>query len=54
MTIEEAAQYFGIGETKLRKIAEEKEAADFILCNGNRKMIKRRLFEEYIDRTRAI
>ena len=49
LTIEEAAKYFQIGETKLRRLIENNPNENFILCNGNRKLIKRRLFEDYID-----
>ena len=49
LTIEEAAKYFQIGETKLRRLIENNPDENFILCNGNRKLIKRRLFEDYID-----
>lgn len=49
MSIEEAAQYFRIGENKIRKIVKENKDADFILWNGNRPQIKRTLFERYID-----
>lgn len=50
LSIEEAAAYFRIGENKLRKIINEKSDADFILWNGNRPQIKRRKFEDFIDR----
>lgn len=50
LTVEEAAQYFQIGEGKLRRLLNENPDSDYILSNGNRKQIKRRLFEEYIDR----
>ena len=49
LTIEEAARYFRIGENKLRRIAEENLDAKWILMNGNRIQIKRKLFEEVID-----
>ncbi len=49
LTIEEAAAYFRIGEKKLRQIVAEDETAAFVLMNGNRIQIKRRLFEQYID-----
>lgn len=49
LTIEEAAAYFRIGEKKLRQIVAEDETAPFVLMNGNRVQIKRRLFEQYID-----
>ncbi|HEL0622986.1 TPA: excisionase [Streptococcus equi subsp. zooepidemicus] len=49
MTIEEAAQYFRIGENKLRKLAEEQPPHDWVIMNGNRIQIKRKLFEKFID-----
>ena len=49
LTIEEAAKYFRIGENKLRKMAEENPDANWVLMNGNRIQIKRRLFEQVID-----
>ncbi len=48
MTIEEGAQYFGIGEKKLRRIAEDNEDSEYILSNGNRRLKKRKRFEEYL------
>lgn len=54
LSIEEAAGYFRIGECKLRKIITENPTADFILWNGNRMQIKRKKFEEFIDRQGAI
>ena len=49
LTIEEAAKYFRIGEGKLRKLAEENPSAPWVLMNGNRIQIKRKLFEKLID-----
>ena len=49
LSIEEAAKYFRIGEAKLRRIVNEQPDADFILMNGDRVQIKRKLFEKYID-----
>lgn len=54
LTIEEAAQYFQIGETKLRRILDENPDAEYVLLNGNRRLIKRLLFEKYIDRSPLI
>ena len=54
LTIEEAAKYFRIGEKKLRKLVEENSDASWLIMNGNRVQIKRRLFERYIDSTDAI
>lgn len=49
LSIEEAARYFRIGENKLRKMAEENPDAPWVLMNGNRIQIKRKLFEQVID-----
>ena len=54
LTIEEAAQYFQIGENKLRRLVSENPDDDYILYNGNRRQIKRKKFEEYIDRCTLI
>ena len=53
-TVEEAAAYFRIGENKLRKIINDNQDADFILWNGNRPQIKRKIFEGYIDKLNVI
>ena len=50
LSVEEAAAYFRIGENKLRKIISENYDADYILWNGNRPQIKRKKFEDFIDR----
>ena len=49
LTIDEAAQYFGVGAHKLRRLTEQNPTAGWILENGNRKLIKRKQFERYID-----
>lgn len=54
LSIEEAAAYFRIGENKLRNLVADNKTAKFLLWNGNRPQIKRRLFEEYIDTLEAI
>lgn len=54
LSIEEAAAYFKIGENKLRRIISENRDADFILWNGTRAQIKRKKFEEYVDKLSAI
>ena len=54
LSIEEAAAYFRIGEHKLRNLISENKNADFVLQNGNRVQIKRKLFEEYVDNLEAI
>lgn len=54
LSIEEATQYFRIGEHKLRQIINENKDADFVLWNGNRVQIKRKLFEKFIDQSSCI
>ncbi len=54
LSIEEAAQYFRIGQRRLRRLVMENPDADFILRNGNRIQIKRKLFEQSIDLATAI
>ena len=54
LTVEEAKEYFGIGEKKLRWILSEHSDADFVLHNGTKNLIKRRKFEEFLDATNAI
>ena len=54
LTLREAAEYFHIGEKKMRQIVEENMDAKFLLENGNRVMIKRKLFEEYLDKANVI
>ena len=54
LTVSEAAQYFGIGEKKLRAVMARFADADFLLSNGGRILIKRRLFEEFLDETSSL
>lgn len=54
LTIREAAEYFHIGEKKMRRIAEENINSDFVIMNGNRVMIKRKCFEQYIDQATTV
>ena len=54
LTIDEAAAYFRIGQNKLRTLASEHPNADYLLWNGTRVQIKRKKFEEYVDRQNMI
>ena len=49
LTIDEAALYFRIGENAIRRIISENQDANFWFMIGNRKLIKRVLFEEYVN-----
>ena len=48
LTIAEAAEYFGIGQNKLRSLTEIRNC-NFVLFVGNRRMIKRKVFEMYLE-----
>jgi hypothetical protein len=54
LTLREAAEYFHIGEKKMRQIVDDNLDANFLLESGNRIMIKRKLFEEYLDKASVI
>lgn len=54
LTIQEAAQYFNLGEKKIRKLAQEHLDFGFVLQNGNKTLIKRKKFEEFINSTSSI
>ena len=54
LTLREAAEYFHIGEKKMRQIVDDNLDANFLLESGNRIMIKRKPFEEYLDRASVI
>lgn len=54
LTIEEAANYYHIGENKLRMIADEHPEADFVIMNGNRILFKRQKFEEFLDNATVV
>ena len=54
LTVEEAAQYFRIGEGKIRRLADIVPTPDWVLMNGSRIQIKRRKFEQFIDSTDVI
>ena len=54
LTLREAAEYFHIGEKKMRQSVDENMDANFILASGNRVMVKRKLFEEYLNQATVI
>lgn len=54
LTIQEASAYFNIGDKKLRKLIDENKDADYIMTNGTKHLIKRKLFEKFMDQTSSI
>jgi len=53
LTLEEAAAYSGIGVNKLRELTSDKNC-QFVLWVGNKRLIKRRLFDRYIEQMYSI
>lgn len=53
LTLEEAASYFNIGINKLREISDN-DKCTFVLWVGNKRLIKRKLLEDYLSKTYSI
>ena len=49
LTLEEAAAYSGIGINKLRKLSDS-EQCKFVLWIGTKRLIKRRLLDEFTEK----
>ena len=49
LTVREAAEYFGIGEHKLRDLLDKNPEKNLSVWNGNRQLIRRKRLEEYLD-----
>lgn len=54
LSIKEASLYFNIGEKKIRQLATENLDSGFVLQNGVKITIKRKKFEDFLDRTTVI
>ena len=53
LTIEEAAAYFGIGMNKLRELTED-ENCKFVLYIVSKRLIKRQMFEKYLEQAYSL
>lgn len=53
LSLEEAVAYSGIGVNKLRKLTNEKNC-QFVLWVCNKRLIKRRLLDQYIEQECSI
>ncbi|MBO5448166.1 MAG: excisionase family DNA-binding protein [Ruminococcus sp.] len=53
LTIEEAAEYSNIGQNKLRELTAE-ENCRFVLWVGTKRLIKRKLFDDFITNSYSI
>ena len=53
LTIEEASQYFGIGQKKLRQMTAA-EDCPYVLWVGGKRLIRRQDMEEYLKKQFSI
>ena len=53
LTVQEAASYFNIGEKKIRELTEG-DRCPFVLYCGSKRLIKRELFQSYLDKQFSI
>lgn len=53
LTLDEAALYSGIGKNRIRALTDD-ENCPFVLWVGTKRLIKRKLFDEYISRQYSI
>ena len=53
LTIEEAAVYSNIGRNKLRQLTDDEKCV-FVLWVGEERLIKRKQFDEFIEKAYSI
>ena len=53
LTLEEAAAYSGIGMGKLRELTNSSNCA-FVRWVGNKRLIKKRLFDQFVEQTYSL
>ena len=53
LTVNEAARYFGFGTDKIRQLTSS-EDCKFVLWVGNKRLVKRKLFEDFLDSSYSI
>lgn len=53
LTLTEAAEYSNIGINKLREISDQ-DNCPFVLWVGNKRLIKRKPFDTYLERAYSI
>ena len=56
LSVDEAVQYFGIGEKRIRMLISENTDTDycFTVHVGNKSLIKRHKFEEFLNQTTSL
>lgn len=53
LSLEEASAYTGIGINKLRRMSNEKNC-DYVIWVGNRRMLKRKKLDDFLERTYSV
>ena len=53
LTLEEAAAYSGVGINKLRQISDD-EGCMFVLWVGNKRLLKRKKLDEFLENSYSI
>ena len=53
LTLEEAAAYSGVGINKIRQLTNS-EKCEFVLWVGSKRLIKRKKFDEYLEKAYSI
>ena len=53
LTVDEASAYFGIGTGKIRELTNDNDC-NFVLWVGNKRLIKKQLFEKYLSSAYSI
>ena len=53
LTVEEASEYSNIGVNKIREISND-DNCPFVLWIGNKRLIKRRKVDEYLEKAFSI
>ena len=54
LTIKEAAEYYNIAETRLRDFVMSNRTKQFVLKAGGRLLVKRRIFEAFLDQNNML
>lgn len=54
LTRQEAAAYFHIGQNKLSAIINSDKYAEYLIWSGGHCFIKRKMFEEYLNKTNSV
>ncbi len=54
LTIKESSDYFNIGEKKIRRMVEDFKDAGWYFYNGTKVLIKRKLFESFLNQVTSI